>query len=81
MTKKEPAKASRIETILAFMAIGVIGASLVSMMIALATSFFGWKTNLAIFAQIPLLGLPSGFILVMVLLLVSLSRKARENRA
>jgi hypothetical protein len=81
MTKKEPAKPSRLETILAFMAIGVIGASLISMMVALATSFFGWKTNLAIFAQIPLLGLPFGFILVMVLLVVSLSRKARENRA
>jgi hypothetical protein len=36
---------------------------------------------LAIFAQIPLLGLPFGFVLVMVLLFLAIRRKGRENKS
>lgn len=80
MTKLEPARPSRIEAILAFMAIGVIGLSLLSIAIALITSFFGLNYKIALFAQIPLLGLPLGFLLVIVLLVVSVARKSRENK-
>jgi hypothetical protein len=80
MTKSEPIGPSRLETVLAYMGAGIIGLSLVSMIISLTASFLGFKTNLAIFAQIPLLGLPTGFILVMALLVVALRRKGRENR-
>jgi hypothetical protein len=62
------------------MGAGIIGLSLVSIMITLIASFFGSTTNLAIFAQIPLLGMPAGFIMIMVLLGLALARKGRENK-
>lgn len=64
---------------LAYMGAGIIGLSLLSIIITLVSSFLGAKNNLALFAQIPLVGLPMGFILVMVLLILALRRKGREN--
>jgi uncharacterized membrane protein YraQ (UPF0718 family) len=81
MTKSKPPGPSKLETTLAYMGAGIIGLSLVSIMITLVASYFGSTTNLAIFAQIPLLGMPIGFILVMVLLGLALARKGRENRS
>lgn len=75
-----PSGPTRIESILAYMGAAVIGLSLLSMAIALVGSFLGMNSNLAIFAQIPLLGLPTGFVIVMALLIVSIRRKARENK-
>jgi hypothetical protein len=80
MTKSDAPGPSRAETILAYIGAGIIGLSLLSILIALLGSFFGMKANLALFAQIPLLGLPTGFVLVMVLLVLALRRKGRENR-
>jgi hypothetical protein len=80
MTKSEAPGPSKLETTLAYMGAGIIGLSLVSIMITLVASFFGSTTNLAIFAQIPLLGMPAGFIMVMVLLGLALARKGRENK-
>jgi hypothetical protein len=80
MTKSQGSGPSGIETTLAYMGAGIIGLSLVSIMITLIASFFGSTTNLAIFAQIPLLGMPAGFIMIMVLLGLALARKGRENK-
>jgi hypothetical protein len=80
MTKSEGSGPSRLETTLAYMGAGIIGLSLVSIMITLVASFFGSTTNLAIFAQIPLLGMPAGFVMIMVLLGLALRRKGRENK-
>jgi hypothetical protein len=80
MTKSEASGPSRLETTLAYMGAGIIGLSLVSIMITLVASFFGSTTNLAIFAQIPLLGMPAGFVMIMVLLGLALRRKGRENK-
>jgi hypothetical protein len=63
------------------MGAGIIGLSLVSIMITLISSYLGSSTNLAIFAQIPLLGMPTGFVLIMVLLGLALRRKGRENKS
>ena len=79
MTKSVPSGPSKLETTLAYMGAGIIGLSLVSIMVTLVASYLGQSTNLALFAQIPLLGLPIGFVLVMVLLGLALSRKGREN--
>jgi hypothetical protein len=79
MTKSQPSGPSKLETTLAYMGAGIIGLSLVSIMITLVASYLGQSTNLALFAQIPLLGLPIGFVLVMVLLGLALARKGREN--
>lgn len=80
MTKSQGSGPSRLETTLGYMGAGIIGLSLVSIVITLVASFFGSTTNFAIFAQIPLLGLPAGFILIMVLLGLALRRKGRENK-
>ena len=80
MIKSESPGPSRLETTLAYMGAGIIGLSLVSIMITLVASYLGSTSNLSIFAQIPLLGLPAGFVLIMVLLGLALRRKGRENK-
>jgi hypothetical protein len=80
MTKSEPTGPSRVETILAYMGAGVIGVSLVSIMVTLLGTYFG-ATNLALFAQISLIGMPIGFVFVLVLLFLALRRKGRENKS
>ena len=80
MTKSKPSGPSRLETVLAYMGAGIIGLSLLSIVITLVRSSFGETTNLALFAQIPLIALPIGFVLVLVLLFLSVRRKGRENK-
>jgi cation transporter-like permease len=70
---------SRLENILAIMAAGVIGLSLVTMLAGLLTRLIG-ANPWAILTQIPLIGLPFGFVLILVLLFVSMRRRSRENR-
>lgn len=69
---------NRLESVLAFMAAGVIGVSLLTMLAALLTRLFGGQPW-AVLAQLPLIGLPFGFILIITLLVVSLRRRSREN--
>ena len=64
---------------LAYMGAGVIGLSLLSIIITLVSSYLGAETNLVLFAQIPRIGLPVGFVMVMLLLFLALRRKGREN--
>jgi TRAP-type C4-dicarboxylate transport system permease small subunit len=80
MTKSKPSGPSRLETILAYMGAGVIGLSLLSIAITLVRSFFGDTTNLALFAQIPLIALPIGFLIILLLLVLSALRKGREAK-
>lgn len=71
---------SRLEKILAYMAVGVIGLSVISILVTLISQMFESNGGLVIFRQIPVLGLPLGFILVLVLLVVSMSRRTKEAR-
>jgi hypothetical protein len=80
MTKSKPLGPSRLETVLAYMGTSIIGLSLLSIVITLVRSFFGQTSNLAIFAQIPLIALPLGFLMVVLLLALSIRRKGRENK-
>lgn len=76
----ETPKPSRPETILAYAAIGVVGVSLVSMFVALLMQLFQFSPRPAILFQLPLIGLPIGFILILALLVTSIIRRSRENR-
>ena len=69
---------NRLESILAFMAAGVVGVSLISMIIALLTRLFGAQPW-AFLAQLPLIGLPVGVVLIIALLVTSMIRRSREN--
>lgn len=72
---------ARSETVLAFMAVGVIGVSLVSMLIVLISSAAGAASNFALLAQIPLIGLPLGALLIIALVVSGVIRRNKENRS
>lgn len=85
-SKKNSAKAApaslrenRAENILAFMAAGVIGVSVITMAVSLIFYAMG-GAPIQIVAALPLVGFPIGFILVFILLITAMVRKARENR-
>jgi F0F1-type ATP synthase assembly protein I len=69
---------NRLESVLAFMAAGVVGVSLVTMLIALLVRLFGGQPW-AVMTQLPLIGLPIGFLIIISLLVVSMIRRSREN--
>ena len=78
MSNSQPSP-SRLESVLAFMSAGVVGVSLLTMLSALLTRLLGGNPW-AILLQLPLIGLPFGFVLIIALLIVSMRRRARENR-
>ena len=69
---------NRLESVLAFMAAGVVGVSLVTMLIALLVRLFGGQPW-AVLAQLPLVGLPIGFLIIISLVVVNTIRRSREN--
>ncbi|MEN9343022.1 MAG: hypothetical protein RIR24_609 [Actinomycetota bacterium] len=69
---------NRLESVLALSAAVIVVASLVFMVIALLTRLFGGQPW-AIFTQVPLVGLPVAFMLIIGLLIASLRRRSREN--
>jgi hypothetical protein len=79
MTKSAASGPSRLEKILAYMGASVIGLSLVSIFINLLSILFGSQAN-PLFVYMALFGLPVGFIFVMLLLILALRRKGRENK-
>ncbi|HBB39081.1 MAG: hypothetical protein HOK86_01425 [Micrococcales bacterium] len=69
----------QIETTLAYMAVGVIGLSIVSMLITLGLSALGFSNFPVVLAQLPLIGLPIGFLIIVAMLIVSIIRRTKEN--
>jgi len=61
------------------MAAGVIGFSVLAIILILAASLFHFTVPAMVMA-LPLVGLPLGFLLVIGLLVSSMIRKSRENR-
>jgi hypothetical protein len=76
----EEYKASKLEIRLAFAAVGVIGLSLVAMVITLAGSAIGFSELPTVLAQIPLIGFPAGFLIIISLLVASFIRRSRDNK-
>ena len=72
-------QSSRLETTLAFMAAGVVGFSLIDMLVSLLLQLINVRPWAVMF-QIPLIGLPIGFLLIIGLLLASISRRSKANR-
>jgi hypothetical protein len=73
-------KASKFETRLAFAGVGVIAVSLISMVATLVGYGLGVPAMPAIFAQIPLIGFPIGFLIILSLLLSAIIRRGRESK-
>jgi FtsH-binding integral membrane protein len=71
-------EAPRLENILAYMAVGLIGTSIIVMVITLLLSLSSTKL-MPILVFYPQFGLIAGAICIIALLIVSLRRRAREN--
>ncbi len=79
MAKTSEPDRSRVEKVLAYMAVGVVGLALVCIFVTLIMKAFG--TNpLVIFEQIPMLALPMGALLIIALFITAASRRSRDNR-
>jgi len=68
----------QLESVLSAMAVSVIGISILSMLTTLVMVFFEVNSLPVVLAQLPLVGLPIGFLLVVALLIASIIRKRRE---
>lgn len=79
MMAEEP-KASKLEIRLAFAAAGVIGLSIISMVVTLAGAAVGMTELPTVLAQIPLLGFPVGFLIIISLLVASFIRRSRDSK-
>lgn len=75
-----PPKRPAIETTLAYMAVGVTLVSILSIFVTLAISATGALEIPVIFAQLPLIGLPIGFVLIMAMLITAIIKRSRQNR-
>ncbi len=76
----ENRKQSRVEIILAAMAVSVIGLSVLSILTTLLLVFFGVTDLPVLLAQLPLIGLPVGFLMIIALLIAAIVRRSREAR-
>lgn len=76
----ENRKQSRVEMLLAAMAVSVIGLSVLSILTTLLLVFFGVTELPVLLAQLPLIGLPVGFLMIIALLVAAIIRRSREAR-
>ncbi|MEL0200267.1 MAG: hypothetical protein VW959_02830 [Aquiluna sp.] len=70
----------RLEQVLGAMAVGVIGLSVISILTTLLMVFFGVEDLPVILAQLPLIGLPVGFLIIIAMLVAAIIRRSREAR-
>lgn len=71
---------SRLENFLAYGAIGVTAVSLLSMITTLVMELGGADDRPVILAQLPLIGLPVGFMMILAMIIISFIRRTKENR-
>lgn len=76
----ENRKQSRVEIVLAALAVSVIGLSVLSILATLLLVFFGVTDLPVLLAQLPLIGLPVGFLMIIALLITAIIRRSREAR-
>lgn len=76
----ESSNRAQIETTLAYIAVSVIGISILSILATLIMTATGATQFPVILAQVPLIGLPVGFLIVIAMLITSIIRRSKENR-
>ena len=69
-----------LEQVLGGMAVGVIGLSILSLLTTLLMVFLGVDNLPVILAQLPLIGLPVGFLIIISMLVAAIIRRSREAR-
>ena len=70
----------RLEQVLGGMAVGVIGLSILSLLTTLLMVFLGVDNLPVILAQLPLIGLPVGFLIIISMLVAAIIRRSRQAR-
>lgn len=75
----ENSKKRSPEVIIGAMAVGVIGLSILSMLATLIMVFIGVEDLPVVLAQLPLIGLPVGFLLIIALLIAAIIRRRKET--
>jgi len=81
VTTQPPPPASRLEKILASMVVGIVGLSIIAFFAVIFGTFAGMARDdfasglWPVVSMTPLIGLPIGFVLILVLLVVSTRRR------
>lgn len=78
--KAPPAPGSKAESVLAYMATGVIGFSLLIIGVLLVAYATGTKSLPVLLPLLPFIGLPLGMLLIIALVIVNIRRRARESK-
>ncbi len=81
MPNDKESNPNRLETVLAYMMVGVVGASIISLFVVLITGASGSTKVWPIFLVLPAIGLPLAAALIIALVIVNLRRRSRENRS
>lgn len=76
----ENSKRSQFEATLAVTAVVVIAVSILSILATLILSATGATQIPVLLAQLPLIGLPVGFLIVIAMLIGAIVRRSKENR-
>jgi hypothetical protein len=79
MAKPTKPQKNRIENILAFMMAGVIGISVLAILLMLISALFKFALP-ALFALLPMIGLPLGALIMIALIIVQARNRAKEKR-
>jgi uncharacterized RDD family membrane protein YckC len=70
----------QLEATLAYLAVGVIGMSILAILLTLILTLFNVNDMPVLLAQLPLIGLPVGFFLIILLLITSVITRTKGNK-
>jgi hypothetical protein len=73
-------KRLELESLLAYGATALIAISILSIFATLLAALFEFDTIPPIIVQLPLVGLPVGFLLIITLLIISVVKRGKANR-
>ena len=76
----ESGSSTRLQRILTAMVVGVIGASILSIVVLIASAAFKWNL-FWIFGPVASIGMLTGMLLMFILMIVSIRAKISQNRS
>ena len=74
-------KRLKLESTIAYLAVVIVALSILSILATLILTAAGATEIPVLLAQLPLVGLPIGFVLIMSMLVISIIRRSKENRS
>lgn len=74
-------KRLKLESTIAYLAVVIVAISILSILATLILTAAGATEIPVLLAQLPLVGLPIGFVLIMSMLVISIIRRSKENRS